>query len=252
MLSFLARMQVNYQLPGACPEPPPSTILFGDNPPRLTIYHTAMYYESESHGGHIFGTSRAEDELNCLRVTFKNVTESLMDLEDCGYYEGHMTSPDMVNSTSYNITLVNTDITSQCRNQTTQIANISVWADPKREFLIMWSCSENFKKTTHKQVVVVFVNSDVNSPDASKEASRQTLSRVIKFAEDTLWFSRVNVSAEFLVNKRLMVDLDPACNIYNCSANCADGGVSEGMSGGPIIFFIAILLVVILIFVVVL
>lgn len=253
MLSFLARYQLKYQLAGSCPEPPESHLIFEDepNPIKATTFFTAMYFESDikKKDKNVFGTSRAKEDLNCLRFTVRNRTEQVLLLMDCGLFEGTMSAPNLVNTTSYNMTLKDVDPLSNCMNQTSQISNISVFADEKKDLVIFWSCFDNYKKTSHKQVIVVFISSDIMYELAPEDAQKN-LDRVIKFTEATLWFSRVNITENFIVNERLLVDQYKGCDSENCTGTCDITG--SGHIGGPIIFFLVILFIVIIVFLVVL
>lgn len=255
MLSFLARNRLHYHLQGSCPEPPKSSLLFEDANLLLdsATYYTALHYESElKGGGHIFGgQSRAKDELNCIHLTVKNVSESLILLQDCGFYEGYLASPDLINTTSYHLTLQNIDITSSCKNHTSQIGNLSVWTDPKRDFILFWSCTNDLKMTSHQQVVLVFINRRIVYPEVGQPAVVDLLGDALKFAENKLWFSRLNIS-DFDVNEKLMVDRNSACDFYNCTPNCGLMVETGSGAGGAFIFFIVILFVVIIVFMMVL
>lgn len=251
MLSFLARSQVNFKLPGHCPVPTKPITLFDEIPPRPTEYYTALHYNSDSEGDHLFGATRGADNLNCLRLHFVNVSASGIILQDCEFYQGFL-SPFTDND--YEIFLKNVDSTSTCQNQTIQITGLSVWADAKRDFIVFWSCSNDTQTASHKQVVVVFINSDLITSVDGRPIDKKILEKVTKYTESVMAFSGLNVT-DFDVNRKLMVDHHSDCNNYNCSNHCdhVDGalGDEEG-SGGPLIFFIVICFVVIIAFLVVL
>lgn len=254
MLSFMARNQVTYKLPGQCPVPVKPSTLFDAVPPKLTNYNTALHYNSETQGGHLFGSNRKTDELNCLRLDFINVTSMLIILQDCEFYQGYLTI-DANTTDHYDMLLKNVDVESSCLNQTIQIDGLSVWADAKRDFIVFWSCSNDAKMVSHKQVVVVFISSDVTTNSNGYTIDPKMLQRVTKFTKEVVAFSGLNVT-DFDVNAKLLVDQVSDCSTFNCSNHCdpvdAYGTEGGGGAGGPLIFFIVICFVVIIVFMVLL
>lgn len=236
MLSFLARSQINFQLKGTCPTPKTPSTRLDLGSTRYIDYNTAMHYNSEKEHVHIFGANRVLEELNCITLSLTNISSNLIDLRDCDYYHGRLHWTEQQN---YNLSLTNVDPNSQCQNQTTDIEKLSVWGDENRDILIFWSCTNDTKLTSHKQGIVVFVNSLLVTPDWKGNMDMRVFTRLRKFAEKMLNFTGLNVD-DFDVNERLKNDT--TCDIFNCTNNCpVSVDEDKGMSiAAPMIFIIVI------------
>lgn len=236
MLSFLAQSQNNFRLNGTCPVPTRKSAFFVENYALTHDYYTALHYNSESKGQHVFGAERRIAELNCLNFSFKNISYNILSMFDCEHYEASMVQ---VADGSYNVVMENKDMESTCKGEKVYLKGLHVWSDKKNEFILFWSCTNHTQSLSHKQVAIVFVNGPIVLRNATGHVDTTVFSRLKKFSQDMLAFSGLTVD-EFDVNERLMLKLDHTCDFYNCTNTCEASGEEEGSYGGPLIFFAVI------------
>lgn len=237
MLSFLAGSQVNFQLKGTCPQHNVPSIRL--NSTLNKNYRTALHYTSEKEHLQIFGASEFLQGLKC--VTMDVGLGLIVDLMDCEFYKGRL---DWTEHQSYNLPLTNKGSRSKCPNKTITIENLNVWGDESNEFLIFWSFINDTKLTSHKQGVMVFVNSEL----VEHHVNFSVFPRLKKFTEEILNFTGLIVN-DFDVNERLGEDTS-TCDTSDCINKCLASEVfgGDGMSFvGPILLCAVILVCVIII-----
>lgn len=203
-----------------------------------------MHYNSEVGSDHVFGTTRAVNELNCLRLEFhqNEDLQPAVGLVDCDKYAGTFSNSDI----TYNLTLQNVDPASSCSNRTIHIEGLHIWANADKSVIVFWSCQNDRKMKSQKQVVVVFLDRDLLESTATLEYPK-ILQMTQEFTSRMIAFSVIRLD-NFLVNDKIQNFNNQSCN-FICSSTCELEPQRQAFEGS-IIFFVVIGFLVVIVFVI--
>lgn len=243
MLSFLANSQVKFNRTGTCPTPPTPSSVFEGQLIENEHYKAGLHYNSEKDQQHIFGSSGAINELNCITFSIDSVKELKVNIQDCAIYDGYLTRTPR---NDYNLTLVNIDNESPCKNQTKKIENLSIWRDDSKDFIVLWSCLNDTKLTSHHQMALVFVANMKTNPDFKGNVDQQIFVEMNRFAEETLKFAGISLAD---MDKNEKLKKTGSCDFIGCAAspNCQVKVEEQGDFAGPLILFIVICFLILIV-----